>query len=59
MEEAYKSYGEAKKNFQGTSMNLREWMLNSAKFIDLLPKAEISAGNICDQILENRPFYHI
>ena len=27
-------------------MNLREWMSNSAKFIDLLLKAEISAGNI-------------
>ena len=25
---------------------LREWMSNSAKLIDLLPKAEISAGNI-------------
>ena len=46
MKEAYEKYVESKRIFQGASMNLREWMSNSTEFLDLLPKAEVSAGNI-------------
>ena len=39
-------YIESKRIFQGASMNLREWMSNSGEFPSLLPKAEVSIGNM-------------
>ena len=46
MEGAYEIYLESKDIFKKASMNLREWISNSAEFLKLLPKSEIVKGNI-------------
>ena len=46
VKEAFEIYIESKRIFQGASMNLREWMSNSGEFLSLLPKAEVSVGNM-------------
>ena len=46
VKEAFEIYIESKRIFQGASMNLGEWMSNSDEFLSLLPKAEVSVGNM-------------
>ena len=46
VKEAFEIYIESKRIFQEASMNLREWMSNSSKFLSLLSKAEVSVGNV-------------
>ena len=41
VEKAYKIYLESKEIFRKASMNLREWVSNSFKFLDLLPKTTV------------------
>lgn len=43
--EAYKIYMESKEIFRNSSLNLREWVSNSSKFLDLLPKNEFIKGD--------------
>ena len=45
VDEAYKIYLESKEIFRKASMNLREWVSNSSKFLDLLPKNEVIKGD--------------
>ena len=40
--EAYQFYVEAKNIFQEASMNLREWMSNSAEFLSIIPECDIA-----------------
>lgn len=44
VDEAYKSYAEAKRIFWKASMNLWEWMSNSSELINLLPRVEVATG---------------
>ena len=46
VKEAIEIYIESRRIFQGASMNLREWMSNSGKFLSLLPKAVVLVENM-------------
>ena len=41
VKEAYRIYSESKKIFRKASMNLREWIFNSSKFLGWLPETEV------------------
>ena len=42
--EAYQFYVEAKNIFQNALMNLREWMSNSAEFLNMIPECDKAHG---------------
>jgi len=46
VEQAYEIYVESKEIFQKACLNLRQWISNSSKFLNLLATAEKSEGCI-------------
>jgi len=46
VKEAHKIYLESKDILKKASMNLREWILNSSQFLNLLPKMEVARGDV-------------